>query len=135
MRFNFGLLASASLSSGLFGPWPLWAPDPGFSPRLKLIFPARGRTPAKWCAKVTKIIHAKCSKGCFSTQKPCGRPQGLKRCAKSIIYTLKWAKALFASAIRCVSSFFLYAPPSPLLAATISPASFSAMLRPFLSRL
>ena len=51
------------------------------------------------------------------------------------IYILKWAKALLASAIRCVSSFFLNAPPSPLLAATISPASFSAMLRPFLSRL
>lgn len=54
---------------------------------------------------------------------------------KYINYTLKCAKALFASAIRCVSSFFLNAPPSPLLAATISFASFSAMLRPFLSRL
>src|SRR5215218_2472009 len=50
-------------------------------------------------------------------------------------YTLKCANALLASAIRCVSSFFLKAAPSPLLAATISLASLSAMLRPFLSRL
>lgn len=49
---------------------------------------------------------------------------------KSIFYTLKWAKALLASAILCVSSFFLNAEPSPLLAATISPASLSAMVLP-----
>jgi hypothetical protein len=50
-------------------------------------------------------------------------------------YTLKCAKALLASAIRCVSSFFLNAAPSPFAAATISLANLSAMLRPFLSRL
>ena len=52
-----------------------------------------------------------------------------------ICYTLKWAKALLASAMRCTSSFFLKAAPSPFAAATISPANLSAMLRPFLSRL
>jgi hypothetical protein len=50
-------------------------------------------------------------------------------------YTLKWANALLASAMRCVSSFFLNAEPSPFAAETISAASLSAMLRPFLSRL
>ena len=44
-------------------------------------------------------------------------------------------EALLASAIRWVSSFFLKAAPSPLLAATISLASLSAMLRPLRSRL
>ncbi len=52
-----------------------------------------------------------------------------------LTYILKWANALFASAIRCVSSFFLKADPSPFAAATISAASLSDMLRPFLSRL
>ena len=52
-----------------------------------------------------------------------------------LVYILKCANALLASAILCVSSFFLKAPPSPLLAATISLASFSAMLFPFLSLL
>ena len=47
---------------------------------------------------------------------------------------LKCANALLASAILWVSSFFLKAPPSPLLAATISLASLSAMERPLRSR-
>src|SRR6185295_7981477 len=64
-----------------------------------------------------------------------GIRDGYEDCCSCIFYTLKCAKALLASAIRCVSSFFLKAPPSPLLAAIISLANFSDMLRPFLSRL
>src|SRR3990170_4932904 len=39
-------------------------------------------------------------------------------------YHLKWEKALFASAMRCISSLFPTALPSPLAASISSPASF-----------
>ncbi len=51
-----------------------------------------------------------------------------------LIYQAKWAKALLASAIRCISSFFLIASPSLFAANLISSASFSAIGRPFLLR-
>ena len=49
-------------------------------------------------------------------------------------YTRKCENALFASAIRCVSSFFFTAAPSPLAAAMISFASLSAIVLPLRSR-
>src|SRR5207247_11311103 len=42
-------------------------------------------------------------------------------------YQRQWAKALLASAIRCVPSFFLIASPPPLAATSISPASCSTL--------
>jgi hypothetical protein len=50
----------------------------------------------------------------------------------NLSYHLKWAKALLASAILCVSSLFLMEEPSFFEAARNSAASFSAMERPLL---
>ncbi len=52
-----------------------------------------------------------------------------------LYYTLKCENALLASAMRCVSSFFLKAAPSPFAAAIISLANLSAMVLPLRSRL
>ncbi len=61
-------------------------------------------------------------------------PEGLSEIQHRVdlSYHLKWAKALLASAILCVSSLFLMEEPSFLEAARNSAASFSAMERPLL---
>jgi len=60
-----------------------------------------------------------------------GKLAYLKNIFPSDIYQAKCAKALFASAILWVSSFFLIAEPSLLAANINSSASFSAIGLPF----
>src|SRR3989344_3347301 len=57
-----------------------------------------------------------------------------KAARRRLCYHAKWAKALLASAMRCISSFFLMAVPSLLDARSISSASFWAIGFPLRER-